>query len=128
MQHAQEVCGEGSIFELKKFHHKKVGIVTTGNEVYHGRIEDKFTPVLKAKLAEYDTELIGHRISDDNPERVTGFIQELLESGAGLVLCSGGMSVDPDDRTPFGNSEHRSRGYYIWSAGTSWCNVYVGIL
>lgn len=100
MQHAQEVCGEGSIFELKKFHHKKVGIVTTGNEVYHGRIEDKFTPVLKAKLAEYDTELIGHRISDDNPERVTGFIQELLELGAELVLCSGGMSVDPDDRTP----------------------------
>lgn len=100
MQHAQEVCGEGPIFELKKFHHKKVGIVTTGNEVYHGRIEDKFTPVLRAKLAEYDTELIGHRISDDNPERVTGFIQELLNLGAELVLCSGGMSVDPDDRTP----------------------------
>lgn len=100
MEHAKEVCGEGSIFELKKFHHKKVGIVTTGNEVYHGRIEDKFTPVLKAKLAEYDTELIGHRISDDNPERVTGCIQELLDLGAEIVLCSGGMSVDPDDRTP----------------------------
>lgn len=100
MEHAKDVCGEGSIFGLKKFRHKKVGIVTTGNEVYHGRIEDKFTPVLKAKLAEYDTELIGHRISDDNPDRVTGYIQELLDLGAELVLCSGGMSVDPDDRTP----------------------------
>ena len=48
MEHAKEVCGEGSIFVLKKFSHKKVGIVTTGNEVYHGRIEDKFTPVLEA--------------------------------------------------------------------------------
>lgn len=56
--------------------------------------------MLKAKLAEYDTELIGHRISDDKPERVTGYIQELLDLGAELVLCSGGMSVDPDDRTP----------------------------
>lgn len=100
MEHAKEVCGERSIFALKKFSHKKVGIVTTGNEVYHGRIEDKFTPVLKEKLAEYDTEVIGHRISDDNPKRVTGFIRELLDLGADLILCSGGMSVDPDDRTP----------------------------
>ncbi|WP_251390098.1 molybdopterin-binding protein [Mediterraneibacter agrestimuris] len=100
MEHAKEVCGEGSIFVLKKFSHKKVGIVTTGNEVYHGRIEDKFTPVLEAKLAEYDTELIGHRVSDDNPERVTEYIRELLELGADIILCSGGMSVDPDDRTP----------------------------
>lgn len=100
MEHAKEVCGEGPIFVLKKFSHKKVGIVTTGNEVYHGRIEDKFTPVLEAKLAEYDTELIGHRVSDDNPERVTGYIRELLELGADIILCSGGMSVDPDDRTP----------------------------
>ncbi len=100
MEHAKEVCGEDPIFELKQFHHKKVGIVTTGNEVYHGRIEDKFTPVLKEKLAEYDAELIGHRISDDNPDRVTGYIRELLDLGAELVLCSGGMSVDPDDRTP----------------------------
>lgn len=100
MEHAKEVCGEGSIFKLKKFQHKKVGIVTTGNEVFHGRIEDKFTPVIKAKLAEYDTEIIGHRISDDNPERVTGFINELLDLGADMILCTGGMSVDPDDRTP----------------------------
>ena len=100
MEHAKEVCGEDPIFELKQFHHKKVGIVTTGNEVYHGRIEDKFTPVLKEKLAEYDAELIGHRISDDKPDRVTGYIRELLDLGAELVLCSGGMSVDPDDRTP----------------------------
>ena len=85
---------------MKPFVHKKVGIVTTGNEVYHGRIEDKFTPVLKGKLAEYDTEIIGHRISDDNPERVTGYIMELLELGADMILCTGGMSVDPDDRTP----------------------------
>ena len=70
--------------------------------MYHGRIEDAFTPVLKEKLAEYDTEIIGHRISDDNPERVTGFIMELLDLGADLILCSGGMSVDPDDRTPAG--------------------------
>lgn len=100
MERAKAAAGERPIFELKPFLHKKVGIVTTGNEVYHGRIEDKFTPVLKAKLAEYDTELIGHRISDDDPKRVTEYIKELFSLGADMVLCSGGMSVDPDDRTP----------------------------
>ena len=51
MEQAKEAGGEGQIFELRKYLHKKVGIVTTGNEVYHGRIEDTFTPVIKEKLA-----------------------------------------------------------------------------
>ena len=45
MEQAKEAGGEGQIFKLRKYLHKKVGIVTTGNEVYHGRIEDTFTPV-----------------------------------------------------------------------------------
>lgn len=47
--------------------------------MYHGRIEDTFTPVIKEKLAEFDTEIIGHRVSDDNPERITGYDRELLD-------------------------------------------------
>ena len=100
MEQAKEAGGEGQIFELRKYLHKKVGIVTTGNEVYHGRIEDTFTPVIKEKLAEFDTEIIGHRVSDDNPERITGYIRELLDEGADMIICTGGMSVDPDDKTP----------------------------
>lgn len=100
MEQAKEAGGEGQIFKLRKYLHKKVGIVTTGNEVYHGRIEDTFTPVIKEKLTEFDTEIIGHRVSDDNPERITGYIRELLDEGADMIICTGGMSVDPDDKTP----------------------------
>ncbi len=100
MERAKEAGGEGQIFKLRKYLHKKVGIVTTGNEVYHGRIEDTFTPVIKEKLAEFDSEIIGHRVSDDNPERITGYIRELLDEGADMIICTGGMSVDPDDKTP----------------------------
>ena len=100
MEQAKEAGGEGQIFKLRKYLHKKVGIVTTGNEVYHGRIEDTFTPVIKEKLAEFDTEIIGHHVSDDNPERITGYIRELLDEGADMIICTGGMSVDPDDKTP----------------------------
>lgn len=100
MERAKELCEGKPLFELKPFLKKKAGIVTTGNEVYHKRIKDTFTPVIEEKLAEYDVEIIGREVTDDNHERITGCILKLLEQGAELILCTGGMSVDPDDRTP----------------------------
>ena len=98
MEQAKAVCEGEPILELKPFVHKKVGIVTTGNEVH--RIEDAFTPVIKEKLAEYDTEVIGQEICNDDHEKITKAILSFIERGADLVLCTGGMSVDPDDKTP----------------------------
>lgn len=100
MEKAKEVCGAEPILKLLPFVHKKVGIVTTGNEVYYGRIQDEFTPVLRQKLKEYDTEIVGEILCDDNPEKITAAILQLIYDGADMVLCTGGMSVDPDDRTP----------------------------
>lgn len=100
MARAKEVWGGEPIFKLMPFLQKKAGIVVTGNEVYHGRIQDTFTPVIEEKLAEYDVEIIGNEVSDDNHERITACIRKLLNQGADLILCTGGMSVDPDDRTP----------------------------
>lgn len=100
MEQAKAAGGDAPIFEIKPFQKKKAGIVTTGNEVYFGRIADTFTPVIKEKLAEYGTEIIGHEISSDDAEMIEGKIRELLGKGAELVICTGGMSVDPDDRTP----------------------------
>lgn len=100
MDRAKELGGGESIFELWPFIHKKVGIVTTGNEVYYGRIQDTFTPVILDKLTEYDTEIIGHEISHDDPENITTCIKKLLDAGADMIVCTGGMSVDPDDKTP----------------------------
>ena len=100
MQRAREAAGSEPILNLLPFTHKKVGIVTTGSEVHHHRIEDQFTPVILEKMAEYDTEIIGQILCDDNHETITAAILELIEKGADLVVCTGGMSVDPDDRTP----------------------------
>lgn len=94
------VTGGKAILTLKKFKAKKVGIVTTGSEVYKGLIRDTFTPVLLEKLKPYETELVGHEICDDDPEMTRAAIQRMMEAGADLVLCTGGMSVDPDDKTP----------------------------
>lgn len=100
MERAKAAAGDAPIFQIKPFRHIRAGIVTTGNEVYSGRIPDTFTPVVEEKLAEYAAEIIGHEISNDEPELTAEKIRILLEKGADLILCTGGMSVDPDDKTP----------------------------
>lgn len=99
-QAAMEVTGGRPLLELKPFVHKKVGIVTTGNEVFYGRIQDTFTPVIRQKLEEFDTEVIDHVTWNDDDKKVTGTILDMIGKGADVVICTGGMSVDPDDKTP----------------------------
>ena len=100
MDRAVEAAGNEPIFSILPYHEKKVGIVTTGSEVQKGLIQDTFTPVLKEKLSEYPTEVIGQTTPGDDKEQITADILKFIENGADMVICTGGMSVDPDDRTP----------------------------
>ena len=100
MDRAVEAAGEEPIFSVLPFRQKKVGIVTTGSEVKKGLIKDTFTPVLREKLSEYPTEIIGQTLPGDDRKQITSDILRFAEEGAGLIIASGGMSVDPDDRTP----------------------------
>ncbi|MBP3875189.1 MAG: molybdopterin-binding protein [Blautia sp.] len=104
MRKAEKACmdatGGAPILQLLPFAHKKVGIVTTGNEVYYGRIQDTFTPVLEEKFGEFDTEIIAHETWNDDDTKVTEAILRMIDGGADIVCCTGGMSVDPDDKTP----------------------------
>ncbi|MCR5371650.1 MAG: molybdopterin-binding protein, partial [Clostridium sp.] len=59
-----------------------------------------FGPVIRAKMAEFDTEVLGQKILNDDPEKISAAIREFLDAGADMVVCTGGMSVDPDDTTP----------------------------
>lgn len=100
MKKAQEIWGGKPIFEIMPFKHKKVGIVTTGSEVFHGRIKDTFGPVIMEKFSEFDSEIVGQDIVDDDKSQITSSIINYIENGADIVVCTGGMSVDPDDKTP----------------------------
>ena len=102
MDKAVEAAGPEPIFSILPYHLKKGGIVTTGSEVKKGLIQDTFTPVLKEKLSEYPTEVIGQTTPGDDKAQITADIMEFINQGADMVVCSGGMSVDPDDRTPGG--------------------------
>lgn len=101
MQQAKNVTAGGVIFNILPYKKKKAGIVTTGSEVYYHRIKDTFTPVIEEKLAEYDIESGGHEICNDDPQMIENAIRSLLADGCNMIVCTGGMSVDPDDRTPY---------------------------
>ena len=100
MEPVNRMCGNEPIFTILPFCQMKAAVVTTGSEVYPGRIEDKFTPVVKEKLRECGMEVIGDTLCSDDADMVTEAVKKWIEQGAELVVCTGGMSVDPDDRTP----------------------------
>lgn len=101
MNEAKMIAGEEPVLTLLPIKPLSYGIVTTGSEVYKGLIEDKFGPVLKHKMGEYNCRFVRQIILDDNKEEITKAILELAcDDVCDVVLVSGGMSVDPDDRTP----------------------------
>lgn len=100
LQAAEQAAGAGPLLELLPYVKKTAAIVATGSEVKKGLIQDTFTPVVKEKLAAYGIETIFITYSGDGVDNVAGAISEARNTGADMILCTGGMSVDPDDRTP----------------------------
>ncbi|MBP3780140.1 MAG: molybdopterin-binding protein [Selenomonas sp.] len=101
MEQVRQTAGTEPLLRLRPYRRNlRVGVVTTGTEVFLGRIEDTFTPVLAEKLQAFGLSIAEHRLSDDDTEHTRRQIEELLAMGMDMVLCTGGMSVDPDDRTP----------------------------
>lgn len=101
MNRAEALCGSEPVFSLLPFRPKKAAILVTGSEVYKGRIPDAFGPTIREKLAEYPVEVVDYRILSDEPDTITeAILSAIREKKADLVFCTGGMSVDPDDRTP----------------------------
>ncbi len=101
MEQVQALVGPKPLLTLLPYKIKKAAIIATGNEVFYHRIEDTFTPVVESKLAEFGIETIYKTVLGDDPQAVTATITAAIEEhGAELVCCTGGMSVDPDDRTP----------------------------
>lgn len=101
MEQVKKAAGDKPLFRLRPYRKNlKVGVVTTGTEVFLGRIKDTFTPVVESKLQEFGLTIDEHRLTDDVMEHTRDAIRELAGLGMDMILCTGGMSVDPDDRTP----------------------------
>lgn len=101
VQEAERIGKEaGGILTLLPFVRRKVGVVITGNEVFHGRILDGFGPVLQEKFGALGCEVVGTEYAPDDQHVIVEKIRGFKDGGAELIVATGGMSVDPDDQTP----------------------------
>ena len=100
MDNVKNLAGDLPLMKILPYKKFKVGLIVTGSEIYHNRIEDTFTPVIESKLKTFGLAIDERRISDDSKEMTMTHINELLKIGCEMIICTGGMSVDPDDRTP----------------------------
>lgn len=92
----------GSVLGVRPLRHARVGLVITGNEVYHGLIEDHFAPVLTDKVVALGSETTALDFVPDDAGAISRVIRSQIDQGCDLFLLSGGMSVDPDDVTRHG--------------------------
>ena len=106
---AEAAAGEEPLLELLPYVKKTAAIIATGSEVKKGLIQDTFTPVVRDKLAAYGIETISITYSGDGVDNVAGAIADARNTGADMILCTGGMSVDPDDNTPGGIKQSGAR-------------------
>lgn len=92
--------GQAPMFQIKPFLEKKVALIVTGSEVYKGRIEDKFGPVIEKKVSFFGSQIFNKVIVPDNLDTIKKEILKAKDLGAEMIIVTGGMSVDPDDKTP----------------------------
>ena len=97
---AEALCRERPLLRLLPYGPRRAGVIVTGSEVYTGRIQDKFEPVVRRKLAAYPGEILGVTLCDDDVDMIVDAARSFLERGAVFLIFTGGMSVDPDDVTP----------------------------
>lgn len=96
----EEELGSEPLIKIKEFQSKKTAVITTGSEVFSGRIADKFTPIVRDKLTGHGFQVIKTELAPDSKKNIARKILAAIEAGAEIVVCTGGMSVDPDDLTP----------------------------
>jgi len=100
IQHvSKEVLGGMKVLQVHVNRHPKVGAVITGTEIFEGRTEDLIAPILAEKLKKYEMQMGDVLYSRDDEFEIRDKILSLLRDHDAAIV-TGGMSVDPTDRTP----------------------------
>ena len=102
------------VIEILPFRRKKVGIVITGSEIYEKRIKDRSAEIVKQKVESFGSRVVKSVIVPDDARKIGQEIQKMKAQDCQVIVTTGGLSVDPDDRTLAGI---RSSGAEVVSYG-----------
>jgi len=130
IERAAAIAAQNSgVVAVRSLRKAKTGLVITGNEVYHGLIEDRFAPVLSQKVIDLGAAVAGIKFAPDDEDLIAKAIRSHLENGCDILLLSGGMSVDPDDVTRKGIRRAGADEMYYGAAalpGAMFLVAYIG--
>lgn len=119
----------GGVVSVRPLRKITAGLVITGNEIYHGLIQDKFAPILTAKIEELGSSVAGVAFAPDDTDLICEAIQQHIDTGCRLILLSGGMSVDPDDVTRLAIRQAGADEFHYKAAalpGAMFLTAYIG--
>jgi molybdenum cofactor synthesis domain-containing protein len=96
----EEICRKkGKVIKVIPFKKMKVGVVITGNEVFKGRIKDKFGDYIKSKVESLGSTIHHQKIVPDDEDTIAQAVMEMKDKDSNVIFVCGGLSVDPDDVT-----------------------------
>jgi formylmethanofuran dehydrogenase subunit E len=98
-EQAREILSGPPLFQVLPLQKTRVGILITGNEVFQGLIEDRFLPIISAKVERLGSTVVASKIVPDDREVIAASIGAFREEGIDLLITTAGLSVDPDDVT-----------------------------
>lgn len=96
---ALAVLGDSPLFDVLPIKPADVGILVTGTEVFKGLIEDRFEPVIRAKVENFGCRVVCTEIVPDDRRRIAECVRRRIGEGVELLITTAGLSVDPDDVT-----------------------------
>jgi hypothetical protein len=110
LRRVEELCqSQGKVLSILPFRARKVGVVITGNEVFKGRIKDKFGDIIKGKVEPLGSVINHQTIVPDNEDLISRAVLEMRDRGSEVIFVCGGLSVDPDDVTVEGVAKSGAR-------------------
>jgi len=92
----------GPVIEILPYRKVNIGVVVTGNEIFHGRIKDSFDERVGKKIVEFGSRVVKKLIVPDETDQISKALCDLEADPVDLILVTGGLSVDPDDVTRAG--------------------------
>ncbi|RZB34698.1 MAG: hypothetical protein SRB1_00466 [Desulfobacteraceae bacterium Eth-SRB1] len=89
----------GPLFHVLPMRKAKVGILITGSEIFKGLIKDRFESIITDKVRRLGCTVAKSIIVPDGRESIKDGLAHLIRAKSNLIVTTGGLSVDPDDKT-----------------------------
>jgi formylmethanofuran dehydrogenase subunit E len=99
LERALSILAGAPLFQVIPLRKAKVGILVTGTEVFQGLIQDRFIPIIQAKVEALSSRVVKTLIVPDDRETIRKAVLEMIDSEVDLLVTTAGLSVDPEDIT-----------------------------